>query len=704
MDNSYIPDDLQGYESDNINTDMEDKLACIVMERFRRAVLFRNTYTQYQNRSVREMMWQIHRQMHSKFDASTSRQIQEAMNMTNKPDRYYNLSWQKSTAAIAWFNDLIVNNLDSLFTVSPTADPTIDRSTTSDIEREVRNRLFAKMQAANLSDPNILMNAKNTGFNKEVEQFLREKAVEVTRAKRDIIVGRAQEAADNIKTKMVDILQEGGFRQEYQHFNYDRFTYGMGIMRFPVIKSVAALSYEKDNIVTKWVKKPTFYHVAYHNFYPICDSDNVSTNTANIEYRHITKMELSRLRALPNYNKEAIEYILRNYEYAGRDWICLEQDNLDQENITGWLSSDTIPLLIHEGFFTGRDLYNNGIMGYDDTEIVNVKVEVCGRRVIRYDILKMPGGMERTYYAAPMLKSGKNIYDNLSFPMVLYDIEQRINITYYLWEYNLNEVSRPAKLVNESAFSDPADADDIRPGQSYKVEDQYLGSATMPEPVRLIATGSAQYHIIQSQLPMLLKAADEISLFPAFTYSAANMGQASLGEFAQRFSSVGKLIKLIALNEDTYFIKQGFTNLYNHVILNNPELRKGADIYPNVQGLTGLFKEDVNNQRMQSFAQLALQNPQPNPNGIYPMEVVNYIARELAKSNGVPVDSLGMDNSVLDFISNRAAQQTPKGVIPGTPQAPSVDGRSAPAIPNVAQPNGMSNSSFSVPIPNGGAS
>jgi len=204
---------------------------------------------------------------------------------------------------------------------------------------------------------------------------------------------------------------------------------------------------------------------------------------------------------------------------------------------------------------------------------------------------------------------------------------------------------------------------------------------------------SAQYHLLLTQVNALIHMADDESGLPAYAYGAANYGGASLGEFSQRMTNALRSVKQVALNQDVYFFEPAFTEVYNYVMETYPELAAGADIKAVVRGMTGLLKQDTQMLRMQQ----AIPAVMADQTGLVSQQAKEYAIRQFLEAAGFPVDALGMSNPLIDNAVAVAASQPLTGFNPGSQQVPQLDGRSAPAMGNVARPNGVSNAAIPAP-------
>lgn len=669
----------------NLDKKARDSLAQVVIDRFKRASEYRDSHVVHQGKSFSSLLTRADSQFRREYTCEDAASMEATFGYT--PSRYLGVTQQKVLATVAWHNDLVVNNLDSMFTATPSPDPEIDPATRERIRQGVRHALLARMTEAGLADPELLLNVKGQPAER-IELYLQDQV----RALKDIeqakIVSMARQSAAKVQNKMRDMMVEGGFRQAYQLYTFDRCLFGAGVMKFPDFQRKPVLEHTSGGgVQINWRTMPWFRHVRIQDFYPICDAVDTITNTGNTEYTYVTKAELIGMAALDEYFKDQIEDILDDYEYQGRNWLG-ETSDADY-----WAPDDTIPLLIHEGFFSGDELAEYGITGIGRLDYVSARIEVCGWRTIRCSVQKMPHAAGRTYFMSPFAKIGSNIQDCLGLASMLWDTEQRINRLMHLYEHNVDWASRPPAMVNPSAFSNPEEAARITPGGQYMVEDRFGTTGSMPEPLRSMRTVSAQYHLIMSQVGLLLRQADEDCGIPAFAYGAQDFGRSSLGEYSQRMSNALRTIKQAALNEDIYFIEPGFKGLFEYALEEYPDLREGQDVGIQIRGMTGLLREDATIRAMEQVAPMVLSDQ----SGIVPQEVKEYALRQLLETAGYPVDALGLDNPIVENAMAVAATTPRPGFAPGGQQVPKLDGRSGVPTTNVATPSGLTNAAIPPP-------
>lgn len=665
-----------------------DEIAGIVMTRYRRARDYRQSYIVHQGKSFETLLSRARSQFMREYTADDAAAMEEAFGVC--PTRYYGVVQQKVNATVAWNSDLIINNLDAMFTVNPSPEPQLDKASVERIREQVRRDLVNRMIENGIADPSLLLTASGQ-VSSRIESYIKDQISDLKRIEQARIVSVAAEAAQRAQRRMRDLTIEGNFRQAYMSYTFDRVLTGSGVVCFPDWQQRAVLEHSGKKAKMVWKTVPWFRHVSTEDFYPICDAIDYQTNTGNTELTFVTKAELINMSRKDEYYEDEIRDIIEDFAYRSRNWI--EAANFESRD-EWWELDDTIPLLIHEGFFSGDELAEHGITGYDSLDYVSARVEVCGSRTIRCTVKRMPGGADRSYFGAPMNKIGDNLLDNIGLAAMLWDSEQRVNRMMHLFEHNIDWATRPPLIKNRHTFDNPGDADRILPGHQYNVEDRWATSGSLPEPLRTMNTVTAQYHLIMTQVGAILRQADEDCGIPAFAYGAQDFGRSSLGEYSQRMSNALRTIKQAALYEDIYFIEPAFRGLFHHEMQTDEDIAEGQDVGLVIRGMTGLLKEDQQNQNAQQMLPFIMQLGQQD---LVPEQAVQYAVRQLLEQAGFPVDALGISNPVVDQALAVAATTPLPNAVPGGPQVPQLDGRSAVPAANVASPTGASQ--LSIPGP-----
>lgn len=675
-----------------VDTEQQDALAQIAVERFKRARDFRQQHVVYQGLSVEQLYSRSEAQLRREYTSDDAARMQRAFGFC--PTRYYPLAAFKCQAVTAWRLNLVAPNLDGLFTVAPTPNPTLDDAAMEAIREQVKQRLVERMTASGVADPRLLLDARGQPA-RQLERFLREQVRELKGVEEALVVSRARQSAERISTYMRDALVEGGMRQAYQLYATDAVSYGFGVMRFVPSARTPVLAHSSGTSRTpgstwRWANRPQFKHVPTRDFYPTPDTDSLSTNTGNTEHTRITKAELIGLAKSKHYKSDVIREIIEDFAGGSRDWLGIG-DMSDTDDASIWELDQTIPLLVHEGFFSGGELADYGITGVGIMDYVTARVEVCGHRTIRAELVRLPDGSDRSFFGSPYNKIGSNLLDVIGLPAQLWDNEQRINTLWHVYETNVDWAARPPIMVNSSVFSDPNDALSVVPGGTYDVQERYGSQGVMPNPMMSMNTVSAQYHLLLTQINAIIRDSDEITGLPGFALGGTQgFGNASLGEYSQRVSNSLRIIQQILLNEDMFFIEPAMTALFHWVVKENPDLLRGADVQVVVRGTTGLMQKEASAARLQGVLGLILGDQ----SGVVDPQVKKYAIHQIYEQAGIPATALGVGDPMIDAALAAAAVAPSGSFGPMGQQVPALDGRSAAALST-----GMMASPTGAPIP-----
>jgi len=657
---------------------MLDELADIVVRRYVDAWNHKNLTRVYSELTIAEQLRRADRQIRKQYTPEQRQALQEIFGPTCAL-KYDSITQEKVEAVTDWYSDLFLTSLDKVFTIKPTPEPELDEASKDKIREEIKIALWKKMQEAGVNDPQLLM-LPNGQPSPQLKGFLEEQIRALRKIEQTRILALAQDSADIVANKMRDIVVEGNFRQNYSQYRRDCFLYGIGIIQFPFWQRKRVLKHSGKRGRPAHAVKPTFRRISPHDFFPSPEATrDIQTCLGVTERRLVTRIDLIHMANQKEYRGEAIADLLEEYQMKSRGWLPSQMDFHDQWVSSYWGPDETITVLIHEGYFTGSDMEKLGITGIKTTDYVNARIEVCGRRTIRAELLKAPFGNERSYYGVPLSITGDGFWDTVGIAARVADTEARINVIMHTAIDNMDWAARPPVMTDSDAFKNPNDAKNIVPGRRYEVNDQYTNN-NVPDPIRPMKTVSAQYHMLITEANVLKKRSDDESGIPAYAYGQAEYGRASLGEFAQRMSNALRAVKGAARKEDEYFVEPAFETLFRYLMETEKDLAIGADLECVVRGMAGLLEESKQQVDKQTAIPIAVEG---NQMGVVSEDVVKVAFREALKEYGIPVDAISPDD---DPLVNRAMSLASGGSTPNmggsgaspmtTQQVPQLDARS----------------------------
>lgn len=693
----YAPTSLQFYEEPMVShSEMDDAIARVVVQRFRAARDSKRSNSVFQGMSTVKLLLQADKAMSKEYTDSQKEILAAAFGTC--PTRYMGVTSSKVTMTADWKSELVSADPGGLLQIIPTPDPRLPEASIMAIKAKVKRELVQRLADSGVGDPTMLIDVNNGRLHPLVKKFLEAKAPELREIEKARIVTAAAAAAKKLQVKMRDVIVEGDFRDAYASMNADQFKYGIGLIRFPYWKFRTVLADKQDfkgapNRIRKLV--PTFAGVNAWNFFPTNDSRDLEDATALMEYREVTKVALVGMADDKRYKRDVIERILVDYTHNSRGWMFPDQGDTKSETgerTTYWEPEEVVAVLHHEGLFTGKDLQEQGLTGYEATKTYEARVEVCCGRTIRIEV-KNPNSVEpRSYAMARFDVLGDGIWNCIGIPAILADTESRVNTLLRVWEDNADWSMRPPLMTNPDSLKHPHQAMSIAPGMRVEVND-LIGPGTIPEPIRAIRGPTAQYQIMFPIIQALIRGADAEVGIPNLN-APESIGRGSLGELSARVTQAVRRVRAAAYSEDRS-LKPLWNVLYDHVASENPELLEEADLTMNYLGVVGILQqEQVNAAKMAavSLAKAAVTDQMAGP------DVLKYAYAEALEAQGFPMQALGEENPL---ISNAISVALAGGGTPvaggGLAGAPALDGRSGSisAVPSaIANTNGGSTASL----------
>ena len=668
---------------------MKDDMAKIVLQRFRNAAMDKRNSVIYQGKTTARLLYEAEHAMRKQYTPAMQAALNETLGFC--PTRYRGVAAAKAVAIANWKAELVAGDPGALVKIVPTPDPRLSKQSIEKIKEGVRAELVDRMQTSGLGPRDVLTSTNR--LHEVVKRFLDEKTPQLRQVEQARIVAAANETAGRMQIKMRDVVIEGGFREAYAKFTNNQINLGIGIMRFPYWERRVVLSDSqsgKGKPTRVWKTVPTFVSVSPHNFFTTKDGTDVDHVTACLEYREISKSTLVGLIFDERYDGEQIRCLLEDFNFRNRGWLFsgfADTKSADGQSSTYWGPEEVIPVLYHEGRVTGHDLQQMGRTGVEASQIYDVRLEICGGRTIRMDVLDPLKGLPRSYATTKYEDLGDGIWNTVGVPNILHDTEQRVNILMHLVENNIDWSMRPPLQVNPDAFQRPNEALNIRPGGQYQISDQ-LGLGQILDPLRAIRGPTSQYQIVYPIIRQMIMEADAEVGVPDLS-DMSTFGRGSLGELSARVSQAVRRVRSAAFTEDRS-MKAVWRVLYEYTLDQNPQMVENADLDMNYIGVIGLLAQEQEQQaKMRRLAVVT----QARDRGVAPAEVEQFAYTDMLKDLGIPTDALGMRDPLTEQAIAIATQTGNVSVGTGVPQVPQLDGRSGAMarIPSaIAQPNGAS--------------
>ena len=341
-------------------------------------------------------------------------------------------------------------------------------------------------------------------------------------------------------------------------------------------------------------------------------------------------------------------------------WISNNPEQSDSQ-VLSWRDNDTtIDILIHWGYFSGRELTKYGVPGLEDREFYNAMVTLCGRHVIQVVVEKNPTLTQRPVYTASFYTTQDRIPGE-AIPQRMRDVERCYETCLRYMVLNAYYGSAPiteADYARVSKYMSDEDIGRILPGTMY-FADSELGNATPAFKFYAMPNNMAAY---QNALAYFMDLADRVTNIPAALHGTAQ-GSGANRTFrgaAMLQSNAVKAIQSAVFNIDEFVYKPLGELLYNYNMVYSKDPTVKGDCKIMARGVTALLQKETDRQNSYEILQMVASAGQQLSNFPNGAKIVQWALKNVFQNMGVPKELLkdeGMQNQ------NQAGQGIP-GSIP----------------------------------------
>lgn len=347
---------------------------------------------------IENKMLMILRQIKGEYEADKLAAIQ-AMGGS---DDFIRLTQHKVRDCEAWIIDTINPYGDKTWDIEATPIAELPEDVVAMIKTKVRSRLTQQAIAVTTAQGTAFDSSKLISQMKDIEE-------KITKQVKKKAQELAQQRANNMKKKILDQLEEGGWNKAFKACVNDLSRLKSCIMKGPVFRKIPSLKYIQDTN-GKYIPKvstdpkPTFSRVSPFDWYPSAKSDDVDNGDA-IEIEHISISDLQKMINVPGYKNDVIRGILNNYPNGFREnlTVSLERQELEKDNSIVDDSGDIkYDMVNYWGLVIGKLLIEYGTTEMDGEPIIedeyyNVNIKVIDNQIIK-DPITNPDPLGRKPY------------------------------------------------------------------------------------------------------------------------------------------------------------------------------------------------------------------------------------------------------------------------------------------------------------------
>lgn len=627
--------EIYDYASEiEVPNDARDKLATVVARRFNDAVRW-----QSQERvggvPLRIVLRQCYDQYHGILSPTEQKIIDDI-----GVDAHVNLSAMKAGVVQSYLAESLIQAGQLPWTIQPTPVPDLSDSGELMVAQSVQQSVEQGFRGDLRS---LVYSLKSEAARKELEH--------------------AQDIADNMMKLITDQCAEGGWNRAMFGFINNFCVYPYAVLAGPIPTRRVRMQWSGETLKPKYETFYEFKSISPWDFWWSPDSPDTQRGTGIFIRQRWTRQQLLDAAKMTSYIGENIIEVLddANRNDFRYHWISNNPEQTDSQ-VLSWRDNDTtIDVLIHWGYFSGRELTKYGIPGLEDDEFYNAMVTMCGRHIIQVLVEKNPTLSKRPVFTASFYTTQDRIPGE-SIPQRLRDVERCYETCLRYLISNAYYGSAPiteADYARVSKFMSDEDIGRIIPGSMY-FSDSELGNATPAFKYYSLPNNMAAF---QNALVYFMDLADRVTNIPAALHGTAQ-GSGANRTFrgaAMLQSNAVKAIQSAVFNIDEFVYKPLGELLYNYNMIYSKDQTVKGDCKIMARGVTALLQKETDRQNSYEILQMvasAGQQLAALPNGA---KIVQWALKNVFQNMGVPKELL-KDEGVQG--QNQAGQGIPGG-IPG---------------------------------------
>ena len=625
--------EIYDYASEiEVPNDARDKLATVVARRFNDAVRW-----QSQERVGGVPLRMVLRQCYDQYHGILSPTEQKIIDDIGV-DAHVNLSAMKAGVVQSYLAESLIQAGQLPWTIQPTPVPDLSDSGELMVAQSVQQSVEQGFRGDLRS---LVYSLKSEAARKELEH--------------------AQDIADNMMKLITDQCAEGGWNRAMFGFINNFCVYPYAVLAGPIPTRRVRMQWSGETLRPKYETFYEFKSISPWDFWWSPDSPDTQRGTGIFIRQRWTRQQLLDAAKMTSYIGENIIKVLddANRNDFRYHWISNNPEQTDSQ-VLSWRDNDTtIDILIHWGYFSGRELSKYGVPGLEDNEFYNAMVTMCGRHIIQVLVEKNPTLNRRPVFTASFYTTQDRIPGE-SIPQRLRDVERCYETCLRYLISNAYYGSAPiteADYARVSKYMSDEDIGRIIPGSMY-FSDPELGNATPAFKYYSLPNNMAAF---QNALIYFMDLADRVTNIPAALHGTAQ-GSGANRTFrgaAMLQSNAVKAIQSAVFNIDEFVYKPLGELLYNYNMVYSKDQTVKGDCKIMARGVTALLQKETDRQNSYEILQMvasAGQQLAALPNGA---KIVQWALKNVSENMGVPKELLkdeGMQGQ------NQAGQGIPGGI------------------------------------------
>jgi hypothetical protein len=584
---------------------------------------------------ITERLLKCERQRRGEYDPDKQMEI----NRAGGSDIYMMLTDVKCRAAESWIRDVMLNQQERVFELSPSKDPMLPLEMKSAIVDLVKQEAMEFIAQGEQLHPESFR-ARMEEVHETIMHRLKEEA---------------KDAARRMGDKIQDQLNEGKFYDELKNFITDFVTFPTAIIKGPVVKKRKGLQWGPDFtpiVTTEYVRE--IERVSPYDIYPAPSSININDNY--LCHRHkFTRSAMAAMQGVPGVDDDKVQTIIDRF---GKDGYTSFQQGDNERRV---LEGKPFRAPITEGLIEAIEIWASvsgawlkewGMQDKTIQEDQEYEVNLWMTAGVVFKCILNPDPLGQRPYNIASWEEVPHSFWGVALPEVMRDAQTLCNAAARSLANNMAVASGPQVEVVIDRLPDGEDLTEIYPWKIWQTTSDRTGGGQRA--VNFFQP-SMNADVLMSVYQQFAKQADEITGIPNYVYGSSAVSGAgrTASGLSMLMDNASKGIKQAIANIDK--IVSGIVQrLYLHNMMYDEDPYIKGDFKVVAKGAIGLIQKETLQMRRNEFL-IATSNPIDSQ--IVGTEGRAYLLRELAR--GLQMDTekiIPNQESIAQAVTEQKAQ------------------------------------------------